>query len=82
MKKKASGSHFKKKKSSSKEEAVEEVDEDIFFSFYFSFLTSLTSLFDIWQSDRQNSSGQEAKCSTRCGLRVGTKNTGFHRVFN
>ena len=33
----------------------------LFFYFYF----SLASLFDIRKSDRQNSSGQEAKCSTR-----------------
>ena len=51
------------------------------FYFYF-FIFSLTSLFDILKSDCQNSSGQEAKCSTRRGLCVGTKNTGFRRVFN
>ena len=45
------------------------------------FLFSLSSFFDLWKLDRQNSSGQEAKCSTRRGLRVGTKNTGFRRVF-
>ena len=34
--------------------------------FLFIFLKfSLASLFDIRKSDRQNSSGQEAKCSTR-----------------
>ena len=49
--------------------------------FYFLFFFSLTSLFDIRESDRQNSSGEEAKCSTQRELRVGTKNTGFHRVF-
>ena len=50
--------------------------------YFILFLFSLTSLFDIRKSDRQNSSGQEAKGSTQRGLPVGTKNTGFHRVFN
>ena len=49
---------------------------------YLFILFSLASLFDIRKSDRRNSSGQERKCSTRRGLRVGTKNTGFRRVFN
>ena len=53
-------------------------EQSLFFFFFF----SLTSLFDLRKSDRQNSSGEEAKCSTQRGLRVGTKNTGFHRVFN
>ena len=53
----------------------------LFFLFYF-FFSSLASLFDLRKSDRQNSSSQEAKCSTQRGLRVGIKNTGFHRVFN
>ena len=35
-----------------------------FLFFLFFFFSSLTSLFDIRKSDRQNSSGQEAKCST------------------
>ena len=48
----------------------------------FFFFFSLASLFDLRKSDRQNSSGEEAKCSTQRGLSVGTKNTGFHRVFN
>ena len=52
-----------------------------FYFLYFYFF-SLASLFDIRKSDRPNSSGEEAKCSTQRGLRVGTKNTGFHRVFN
>ena len=51
----------------------------LFLYFYF---FSLTSLFDLRKSDRQNSSRQEAKCSTQRGLRMGTKNTGFRRVFN
>ena len=50
----------------------------LFFLFFF----SLTSLFDLRKSNRQDSSGQEAKGSTRRGLRLGTKNMGFHRVFN
>ena len=49
---------------------------------FFYLLFSLASLFDLRKSDRQNSSGQEAKCSTQRGLRMGTKNTGFRRVFN
>ena len=56
----------------------DEVERLLLFLF---FLFSLSSFFDLWKSDRQNSSGQEAKCSTRRGLRVGTKNTGFRRVF-
>ena len=32
--------------------------------YFFYFFSSLTSLFDIRISDRHNSSGQEAKCST------------------
>ena len=51
------------------------------FIFLFFFFSSFASLFDIRKSDRQNSSGEEAKCYTQRGLRVGTKNTGFHRVF-
>ena len=51
------------------------------FIFLFFFFSYFASLFDIRKSDRQNSSGEEAKCSTQRGLRVGTKNTGFHRVF-
>ena len=50
--------------------------------FYFYFFFSLASLFDIRKSDHWNSSGQEKKCSTRRGLCLGTKNTGFRRVFN
>ena len=49
---------------------------------FFYLLFSLASLFDLRKSDLQNSSGQEAKCSTQRGLRMGTKNTGFRRVFN
>ena len=56
-------------------------DRFYFFIFIF-FFSSLAFLFDLRKSDRQNSSGEEAKCSTQRGLRVGTKNTGFHRVFN
>ena len=52
------------------------------FFYFILFFFSLTSLFDIRKSDRQNSSREEAKCSTQRELRVGTKNTGFHRVFN
>ena len=56
---------------------------DVLFLFIlFLFFSSLTSLFDLRKSNRQNSSGKEAKGSTRRGLRVGTKNTEFHRVFN
>ena len=54
---------------------------NVLFLFFFLFFFSLTSLFDLRKSDRQNSLGEEAKCSTQRGLRVGTKNTGFHRVF-
>ena len=54
-----------------------------FFSFYFiSSFSSLASLFDIRKSDRRISSEQERKDSTQRGLRVGTKNMGFRRVFN
>ena len=49
---------------------------------FFYLLFSLASLFDLRKSDRQNSSGQEAKCSNQRGLCMGTKNTGFRRVFN
>ena len=52
------------------------------FLFLFYFISSLSSLFDIWKSDRRNSSEQEEKCSTRRGLRLGTKNMGFRLVFN
>ena len=52
------------------------------FFIFILFFSSLASLFDIWKSDRQNSSGQKAKCFTRRGLRIGNKNTGFIRVFN
>ena len=52
------------------------------FFFYYYYFSSLTSLFDIRKLDRKNSSEQEAKCSTQRGLRMGTKNKGFHRVFN
>ena len=50
--------------------------------FVFFFLFSLASFFDIRKSNRRNSSGQEENCSTRRGLRLGTKNTRFRRVFN
>ena len=43
----------------------------------FIFFFSLASLFDIRKSDRQNSSGQEEKYSTRRGLRLGTKTRDF-----
>ena len=68
------GSHFKKiknnknQKSKSKgrrtDREAERKREVFYFIFYFYF-SSLASLFDIWKSDRRNSSGQEAKCSTR-----------------
>ena len=70
----------KKKKRNKKRRRSSRRTEVYFFIFYFFF--SLTSLFDIWELDRQNSSGKEAKCSTQRGLRVGTKNTRFRRVFN
>ena len=56
-------------------------DRFIFILFYFILKFYLASLFDIRESDCQNSSRQEAKCSTQRGLRVGTKNMGFRRVF-
>ena len=71
---------IKKKKENKKGRDRRSADEHL--KFYFYFFSSLTSLFDIWKSNRQNSSGQERKGSTRRGLRVGTKNTGFRRVFN
>ena len=37
----------------------------LFLIFFLLFLFSFTSLFDIRKSDRQNSSGEEAKCSTQ-----------------
>ena len=76
-KKKTNKQRIKKKKKE-EEQAVGQ-EEILFFYFYF---FSLTSLFDIRKSDRQKSSGQEAKCSTQQGLRMGTKNTGFCLVFN
>ena len=74
------GSHIKKKTRIREEKKRQAAygKENLFFYFFSSF----TSLFDIRESDRQNSSGQEQKGSTRRGLRVGTKNTGFRRVFN
>ena len=55
------GSHLKKKTNIKREKEVcRERERNIFL-----FFSSLTSLFDIQKSDRQNSSGQEAKCSTR-----------------
>ena len=78
------GSHINKLKKKTKPTKVgiaqreRETQRDIFFIFF----SSLTSLFNIRKSDSQNSSGQEAKCSTQQGLRLGTKNTGFSRVFN
>ena len=69
-----------KKKNKKGRENVRQTDAfDIFFILFFS---SLISLFDLRKSDRQNSSGQEANCSTQRGLRMGTKNTGFSRFFN
>ena len=47
----------------------------------FLFFSSLTSLFDIRKSDRQNSSRQERKGSTRRGLRIGTKKHGISPSF-
>ena len=67
----------KKKRRCSSQRVEQPKEFFIFFSLF-----SLSSLFDIRKSDRQNSSRQEAKCSTQQGLRMGTKNTGFHRVFN
>ena len=72
------GSHLKKKKANGRRGRASERRFDLFFFIYF----SLTSIFDIRKSDRQNSSGQERKGSTQQGLRMGTKNTGFRRVFN
>ena len=78
------GPHTNRKRKRKKKEIrrEEEVGVRQKFIFYFFIFFFLTSLFDIRKSDRQNSSGEEAKCSTQRGLRVGTKNTGFHRVFN
>ena len=79
------GSHFKIKQNINKPKQVGRerekwsVLERFLFIYFFS---SLVTLFDIRKSDRRNSSGKERKGSTRRGLRVGTKNTGFHRVFN
>ena len=66
---------IKKKKKNKKRR--KRTDEKETFLFLFLFFFSLTSLFDLRKSDYQNSSGQEAKGSTRRGLRVGTKNMGF-----
>ena len=71
----------KNKRKERKEKSPEREREKVKF-YFFIFLFSLTSLFDLRKSDRQNSSGEEAKCCTRRGLRVGTKNTGFRRIFN
>ena len=51
---------YKKIKNKSKGDGRERTDQFFFFFFF-----SLTSLFDIRKSDRQNSSGEEAKCSTQ-----------------
>ena len=67
-----------KRRKRGEREKQRERDKTIFFIYF----SSLTSLFDIRKSDRRNSSGQERKGSTRRGLRMGTKNTGFHQVFN
>ena len=66
----------------SKEANVRERQPECFFLKKNYILFSLASLFDIRKSDSQNSSGQERKGSTRRGLRVGTKNAGFRRIFN
>ena len=70
-----------KKKKKIRRDALKRIVRFIVIYFYFFLFFSLTSLFDIRKSDRPNSSGEEAKCSTQRGLRIGTKNTGFHRVF-
>ena len=71
-----------KKKKKKKDKKERRVVRFIFILLFIFIFFSLTSLFDLRKSDRQNSSREEAKCSTQRGLRVGTKNTGFHRVFN
>ena len=80
LKKKICGSHFKKiiKTKFQKERGDGEGEQRERVIDFF----SLASLFDIRKSDRRNSSEQERKGSTRRGLRVGTKNTGFRQVFN
>ena len=73
---------IKKKKKKKDKKKRSHTNVLFLFFFFFLFFFSLTSLFDIRESDRQNSSREEAKCSTQRGLRMGTKNTGFSRVFN
>ena len=48
---------------------------------YFLVFILFASFSDLRKSDRRNSSVKNEKCSTRRGLRMGTKNTGFHREF-
>ena len=61
------GSHTNKKKTrirgSEEADGHSSVGRKIFLLFIFLF--SLASLFDIRKSDRQDSSGEEAKCSTQ-----------------
>ena len=54
--------HKLKKKNKKKRKRSRRGRLDFLFIFIFS---SLTSPFDIRKSDRQNSSGEEAKCSTQ-----------------
>ena len=75
------GSHIKKKKKKNNKKKRKSDGHSRSFDFFFLYF-SLSSLFNIRKSDLQNSSGQEAKCSTQQGLHLGTKNTGFRRVFN
>ena len=72
---------IKKKKNKIKKNGRDFCQQTENFIFYF-FIFPLASLFDLRKSDRHNLSGEKAKCFTQRGLRVGTKNTGFHRVFN
>ena len=48
--------------------------------FYFIFIF-FASLFDIWSFDRRNRRAKNESSSTRRGLHVSTKNTGFRREF-
>ena len=60
------GPNLKKiKKKQNKNIKETEKERQIIFIFILFIFSSLTSLFDIRKSDRQNSSRQEAKCFTR-----------------
>ena len=73
------GSHLKKKQNKNKRKKTEQIDRGVervpIFFFLFSYFISQIHenlTFGIRRVKNE-------KCSTRRGLRVGTKNTGFHQ---